>query len=139
MDVQDAAFVPREPNALHESVIKDYRDVDKAIKADQGVSLAKQQQAIDEAAAIKPLPGPGLKPGKNSTDGEADPVVTAAQQAVLKNDFHLPTDEFDIEGNAKTMPASELLAQADEHVKLAQTDAKAFDVAVNCFLSQGGA
>lgn len=137
--VQDAAFAPRELASVPESVIKDYADVDKAVKAEQGASLAKQQQAIDEAAAATTAVEPGLKPGENSTATETDPIITSAQQAVLKNDFHLPTGELDAEGNAKTSPASELLAQADEQVKLAQTDSKAFDAAVNCFLSQGGA
>lgn len=129
MDVQDAAFVPREPAAVPESVTKDYADVDSAIKA----------QAIDEAATVTPPPKPELKPSEGAGTTQADPIVSSAQQTLLKSDFHLPTGEIDADGNARTIPARELLAQADEQVKIAQTDAKAFDAAVNCFLSQGGA
>jgi len=82
----------------------------------------------------------------NSTAGEARSIsdtsgeilaqgeIQAADAAIAANPGLEVMTGVDSDGNPVTAKASDLMARADEAIRQAETDAKGFEAAVNCFL-----
>lgn len=119
-------------------VVPDYVQTDPVKLAEVEKQLRPAQKEIDRIAREETPPDPvPLKeePETQSTKPVAEvqelPEVRAAKEILLRGrDFTITTEEGDL-------PISRLLEQADVDYKQANTDSKAFDVAVNCFLRGG--
>lgn len=107
-------------------------------------------QYIPKKAVAKAAPQPEIKaPDSTGIDepidvdhelaiSKATPIETqAAEDALMVQDFEIPTGEIDADGKPKTISARELLEQAKEDVKTAKKESSMFETAVSCFLSAG--
>ena len=64
--------------------------------------------------------------------------MTNAMQFVAQNpDFRVATGDINADGSAQTVSAAELMAQAKADILKAESDAKAFDAAINCAAQRG--
>ena len=74
-----------------------------------------------------------------TTSGRSEePSVTNAMQFVAQNpDFRVATGDINADGSAQTVSAAELMAQAKADILKAESDAKAFDAAINCAAQRG--
>lgn len=99
-------------------------------------------RAVDESPLPANLPEP-MRPeppkieaeAPKSPDGAAvEPEVAQARALVEEQDIRVPSGELDPDGKPILRSARELLDEADELVKLAEEESRAFDVAVSCYL-----
>jgi len=91
-----------------------------------------------EAPIVQPDSNAPLEASPMQADAQADPAVTESITVLdTTGDMYIPTGDLDTDGNAITISAREALAQADESINLAQTEARGFEAAVQCFLRNG--
>ena len=80
----------------------------------------------------------GQEAQQPSGAGAADPEVQVAQLVLDElGDIQVPTGAIDADGNAVTVSARELLAQADNDIQRAQLEARGIEAAAACSLQRG--
>ncbi|HEY5850410.1 MAG TPA: hypothetical protein VIT62_06550 [Lysobacter sp.] len=85
--------------------------------------------AMDQGAASTPRASSG-----DRATSHTDALQSARDAIVAAPDLRIPTGELDADGNPKTVPATEVLAQAEAELRMADIDAAAVQAAANCFL-----
>lgn len=114
------------------------------VEATPGKASSLKTGELDSRSEAAPAAGnnPGEKP--NTRQGEpagtsaTDPEIAVADEILARaEDMQLPTGATDADGNAVTVSARELLAQADTEIQAAQQDARGFAAAAACFLQRG--
>lgn len=108
---------------------------------------APRQPAADRAPQQKAQPAQQNAPDaqqmgqdaqRRPASGGADPEVEVARLALDEiGDIQVPTGAIDADGNAVTVSARELLAQADNDIQRAQLEARGIDAAAACALQRG--
>lgn len=136
--VTEAEFVPVPRDLTPDKATREAIDelgIEKTVPREttpmEKFEASEQRPATALPAAAAP------KPAGPSDTVAPDIDVIAAQSALAAADLQIHTGEIDVDGLPKTASARSLMQGAQEEIKVAQTEAKAFDAAVTCYLSSG--
>lgn len=141
----DLSIVPKVESADNQLTGALNEALDAEFKAGR-ISEAIYTGFKGESATLRPgevrrAAGEGSsRPTESSKSPESvDPDVIAAERSLEDGDILIDTGEVDADGNSKTVSARDALAAAREEIATAEREASAFEAAVACALSFGGA
>lgn len=113
---------------------KDYADA-RASRENAGGMVPDARGTRPDQAVTQPKPHDNT-PESMARAGDVQPIERQMAQQILDThpDLEIPTGALDADGKPATVKFSELVAQADNEIQMAQRDGALHDIAVACFL-----
>lgn len=109
--------------------------VDNRVEPNQPIMLRADSAPQERAFAQE-----GQPPADRAVDTSTQtvhPIVSAAHDALRREDIQIPTGTLHEDGTAITQSGREVMAKLDQETQAAHNDAKAFDALANCILFRG--